>query len=156
MDATHLRWFTKSSLRALLDGSGLVATRVERVRIGRYGSDIELDPARPRADVLAFIEADPEAYTFQYVVEAVRGGEGAGPANALADEPDVDRPSLEHAAAAAALEAEVERGRERVDELERERDALRAHLDAWENSTLARAARPARAAWGRLRRVLRP
>ena len=154
MDDTHLRWFTKTSLRELLNHAGLVAIRLERVRIGRFGSDIVFDHERSRSDAIAFIEADPEAYTFQYVVEAIRTDEAAGLTDAL-DDADVDWPSLDHADAAAALDAEVAALRERVGGLEQERAALRANVDAWENSTLVRVARPARAAWARLRRIIR-
>jgi len=156
MDATHLRWFTKASLRELLRDVGLVAIRLERVRIGRYGSDIEFDLARSRTDALAFIEADPEAYTFQYVVEAIRAAEAAGLPDALADDETHELPEMDHADSAAASAAEAAALREQVTELERQREALQANLDAWEHSTLARIARPARGAWARLRRTVRP
>jgi len=156
MDDTHLRWFTKSSLRNLLRTAGLVATRLERVRIGRFGSDIEFDVDRSRTDALAFIEVDPEAYTFQYVVEAIRADEAAGLNDALAGDDIVDWPPMDHAETAAALGAEVAELREQVAELEQQRAALQANVDAWENSTLARVARPARAGWARVRRTVRP
>ncbi len=156
MDDTHLRWFTRASLRELLRDAGLVAIRLERVRIGRFGSDIEFDLDRSRTDVLAFIEADPDAYTFQYVVEAIRTDDAAGLTDALAGDTAVDWPSLDHAGSVAALDADAANLRTQVSVLEQQRAALQANLDAWENSTLARAARPARAVWARLRRTVRP
>jgi 2-polyprenyl-3-methyl-5-hydroxy-6-metoxy-1,4-benzoquinol methylase len=156
MDDTHLRWFTKSSLRQMLGDAGLVAIRLERVRIGRYGSDIELDVERSRSDALAFIEADPEAYTFQYVVEAIRADDAVGLPDALADDNTVEWPPLDHAEAAAALASEAAALREQATVLEQQCAALQANVDAWENSTLARVVRPLRAAWARLRRTIRP
>lgn len=153
MDDTHLRWFTKTSLRELLDETDLRATRVERVRIGRFGSDIEFDDEPARTDAIAFIEADPEAYTFQYVVEAIRADDAVRLDDALADDAPVEWPSLDHAATAAEL-AEHGRALEaRNSELEEHNEALRAHLDAWEQSALTRASRPFRSAWSRLRRA---
>jgi 2-polyprenyl-3-methyl-5-hydroxy-6-metoxy-1,4-benzoquinol methylase len=156
LDATHLRWFTKASLHELLQGAGLVATRLERVRVGRFGSDIELDPHRSRTDAIAFIEADPESSTFQFVVEAVRLDAGItppDPIDILAEEAAIEWPSLDHATQAAALAASNDELRSRITELETHNDALRAHLDAWERSTLARVSRPLRAMWGRVRRI---
>ena len=153
MDDTHLRWFTKASLRDLLRAAGLVAIRLDRVRVGRYGSDIEFDLGRPRTDALAFIESDPEAYTFQYVVEAIRTGDGAGVDDVLAEDDDVEWPAMDHVETARALGEEAAALRERVAALEEQRAALQAEVDAWEHSTLARIARPARAAWARLRRA---
>jgi SAM-dependent methyltransferase len=149
LDATHLRWFTKTSLRAMLANAGLVARRLERVRIGRFGSDIVFDTDRPWIDAIGFIEADPEAYTFQFVVEAVRA-DGAGSTDvvdvvdALADDPEVEWPSLDRAAEVAELRAWV-------GELEAHNAALQANLAAWESSTLARLSRPVRAVWRRVR-----
>ena len=152
MDDTHLRWFTKVSLRRLLADAGLVAIRLERVRIGRYGSDIELDPERGRSDALAFIEADPEAYTFQYVVEAIRAADAIGLDDALADETPVEWPSLDHSTTVAEL-AEHSRALEaRNLELEQQNAALRAGVEAWEQSAVARVSRPLRSAWARIRR----
>jgi 2-polyprenyl-3-methyl-5-hydroxy-6-metoxy-1,4-benzoquinol methylase len=155
LDATHLRWFTKTSLRAMLRDAGLVATRLERVRIGRYGSDIVLPTDRPWIDAIGFIEADPEAYTFQFVVEAVRTGvDGVGGVDdaggvdvvdALAGDAEVEWPSLDHAAEAAAL-------RKWAQELEAHNAALQANLTAWEGSMLARLSRPLRAVRGLMRR----
>lgn len=145
LDATHLRWFTKSSLRAMLASAGLVATRLERVRIGRYGSDIVFETERPWIDAIGFIEADPEAHTFQFVVEAVRVHEvGTEVVDALADGPEVEWPSLDCA-------AELVEMRTWVAQLEAHNAALQANVAAWEGSTLARLSRPLRAAWRGLR-----
>ncbi len=155
MDNTHLRWFTKESLHELLTDAGLRATRLERVRIGRFGSDIEFDLDRSRADAVRFIEADPEAETFQFVVEAIRHDDhGESGDDVLATDGDVDWPSLDQAALLTEVAGEAAELRVRVDELEAERRALRAHVEAWENSTLARISRPARSVWGRLRRAM--
>jgi len=151
MDDTHLRWFTKASLRELLESAGLRATRLERVRIGRFGSDIEFDPQPAHTDVLAFIETDPEAYSFQYVVEAHRVDDAVGLDDVLAEGESIAWPSLDHAATAAELAEHARALEARNAELEEQNAALRTDLDAWEQSTVARVSRPLRSAWARLR-----
>jgi 2-polyprenyl-3-methyl-5-hydroxy-6-metoxy-1,4-benzoquinol methylase len=148
LDRTHLRWFTRASIREMLGRHGLVATRLERVVINPFTSGLPVEPGQHGADVLAWIEADPDARTFQYVVEARRRGDVADAADALADPPPPQPAPLDGLAELPAL-------RSRVDELERHNAALTAEVDAWRNSTLARATRPLRAVWGRARRLIR-
>lgn len=150
LDRTHLRWFTRASIREMLGRHGLVATRLERVVINPFTSGLPVEPGRHGADLLAWIEVDPDARTFQYVVEAQRRDDVADPdaADALADPPVPERARPEGLAELPAL-------RSRVDELERHNAALTAEVEAWRNSTLARATRPLRAVWGRVRRLIR-
>lgn len=154
MDPTHLRWFTKSSVRSLLDDAGLVATRLERVRVGPFGTNIEFDTDHPRADAIAFIEADPEAHTLQFVVEAVRSETQSAPFDALVGDAEFDWRPLNHSRDVVALQAELRAFRDENDQLREHIAALRRNLDAWEQSTLAKVSRPGRAAWGRIRRAL--
>lgn len=154
MDPTHLRWFTKSSIRSLLNGAGLVATRLERVRVGPYGTNIELDASHARTDAIAFIEADPEAHTLQFVVEAVRSETQSDPVDALAGDAELDWRPLDRASDVVALQADLRRSRDENDRLNEHIAALRRNLDAWERSTIAKISRPGRAVWGRVRRAL--
>ena len=124
LDRTHLRFFTRESLRELLAANGLTATRVERVVINPFTSGLPVAAAAHGADVLAYVEADPESRTFQFVVEA---RPGAGRTDALAAPPTVERPRLEHRAEAEAL-------RLRTAELEHENAALHAEVEAWRNA----------------------
>lgn len=141
LDRSHLRWFTRDSLRGLLAGVGFVATAIERVRTPFGSSNLPFDrDAVPQA-LLAYAAADPEASTLQFVVEARRAAETALPDVLVADEPVAWPPRMDSADLTA-----------RVAELEHERDALRAEVDAWRRSKLVRAAAPLRALYARLRR----
>ena len=141
LDRTHLRWFTRDGLRHLLADAGFVATAVERVRTPFGSSNLPFDrDAVPHA-LLAYAAADDEIYTLQFVVEARRSDE-----TDRADVLDVPRPM-----AWPALDAAPELAH-RIGELERERDALRAEVDAWRNSTLARVSAPLRRVYARARR----
>lgn len=147
LDRTHLRWFTRDTIRELLDDVGFRASRVERVRMGRGASLLPVTPNLHDDELVDFVEADPEASTYQFVLEARPAADVADDA---LDEPDVDWPDLRRRRAerAAALDA----ARHRVDELERHVQALQTNLDAWERSLMARATRPLRAVWSRVRR----
>jgi SAM-dependent methyltransferase len=143
LDRTHLRWFTRESLRALLGAVGFVATRVERVRTPFGSSNLVFDRSAIPQPLLDYATADDEADTLQFVVEACRRDRTDLP-DVLADAPVPARPSLSAA----------DDGSRRILELERERDALQAEVDAWRQSKLVRAAAPLRAVYGRLRRAV--
>lgn len=74
LDETHLRWFTRESLGNLLSAAGLVPRTVLRVRIPMGGSNLDVHPEVHGAAVIGFIFADPEADTYQFVVEAATSG----------------------------------------------------------------------------------
>jgi SAM-dependent methyltransferase len=137
LDATHLRWFTHRSLRDLLATVGFVATEVERVRTPFGSSNLTFDRDAVAPDLIRFAAADPEAYTLQFVVEARRAG-----SDVLGSPDPIDWPVVGGNDGSA----------QRVTDLERERDALQAEVDAWRNSKLVRYTQPARALYARLRR----
>ena len=140
LDRTHLRWFTKESLRELLADCGFVATRLRRVVFPLGGSNVPFTPEAHAGATLEFIMADPEAETYQYVVECRRnefardGDDPLAPTSFSWPDPECSR----------AL----------IAELRDEQAELRSQLDAWERSRLARVTRPLRAMSGRLQRRL--
>jgi SAM-dependent methyltransferase len=132
LDRTHLRWFTRDGLAELLGAAGLAATRVERVRLGPYDSGLPVTPGRHSDDVIRFALADPEAMTYQFVIEARR----AAPSEpAMPPAPEPAWPDL--AAERAELEAQVTA-------LTEQRDALANEVDAWRRSKLVRLTAPLR------------
>jgi SAM-dependent methyltransferase len=143
LDRTHLRWFTKASFRELLADCGFVATRLRRVVFPIGGSNVPWDREVHAPATLEFILADPEAETYQYVVEcrritdadAVVGDDPLAPSPIEWPDPDCSR----------AL----------VAKLRSQQESLHAEIAAWENSRLARTTRPLRALSGRLQRAVR-
>ena len=141
LDRTHLRWFTRAGLRALLDGVGFAATRHDPVVQGLGASLLPVTPGLHGDDVIRFIEADPDAHVYQFVVEARRRSElGADHEDALAPIA-IERPDLL---------AERDARDARLRAVEHERDALRAELVAWRDSRLVRFSRPLRTIRSRL------
>jgi 2-polyprenyl-3-methyl-5-hydroxy-6-metoxy-1,4-benzoquinol methylase len=71
LDRTHLRFFTRDTVKQLLDDAGFVAVEIQRVIMPAFESELELrrgDFPRPVVDAVL---ADPEAEAYQYVVRAV-------------------------------------------------------------------------------------
>lgn len=146
LDDTHLRWFTGESLRRLLGRLGFTVRRVERVRLGIGASGLPVTPGLHSPDVIRFVESDPEAHTYQFVVEAVRSA--AGVVDALAPH-GADWPDLR--AERARLEAELDAARADVARLTDHNVALQAEVDAWRHSKLARLSAPVRSIWARVK-----
>lgn len=134
LDRTHLRWFTRASLRDLLASAGFVAVQLDPVIQERGASQLPMTPGLGGADIDRLIRADPDALIYQFVVEAVRADQVDGRADVLepvsADWPDLD----------------AERSA-RDEELV----ALRNAVEAWNRSRLVRATQPLR----RIRTALR-
>lgn len=71
LDETHLRFFTRESVMQLLEQAGLVAVDVRRTVLGPFDGEIPLSPEDVPPDVLDRVMQDPEAITYQFVLEAV-------------------------------------------------------------------------------------
>lgn len=152
LDTTHLRWFTRASLRELLAGVGFVATELDPVRFERGVSGLAVDEPIPH-DALRYVDDDPDSRVFQFVITARRADRVADEDDALApivvEHDDLD---ARRAADTERVLADVDALREAIAHRDREIDALRTELDAWKHSKLARAMSPLRAVYARIRR----
>jgi 2-polyprenyl-3-methyl-5-hydroxy-6-metoxy-1,4-benzoquinol methylase len=135
LDRTHLRWFTRASLRELLTSVGFVATRLEPVLQPVGASGLVLDGDRYPEDALRYVRADPDAEIYQFVVEARPVAAGDTADDALAPRP---RAPVDFAAEARARDEEIA--------------ALRNEVTAWRNSRVVRFTAPLRTMRGALRR----
>jgi SAM-dependent methyltransferase len=104
LDETHLRFFTHATVRALFEGAGYAVHRVARIRAPLFGTELGVTPADVPPEAVAFVAADPEATTYQFVVVASR---------------EADDPAL----VAARLKAEAAEARAQALEAERDRVA---------------------------------
>ena len=142
LDRTHLRWFTRSSLRELLAEVGFVATEVDRTTVPYAGTGLPVHPDLMSTDLERLIRADPEAETFQFIVKAELITEERLAADALADGPPIEWPDL--MAERRELDA-------RIAALDEQCEALTNEVDAWQRSRIVRYSAPLRRAstWAR-------
>ena len=71
LDDTHLRFFTRSSLDAMLASAGFRATEVRRTTADAFTTEIPLAEDHFSAEVVDRVRADPESLTYQFVLRAV-------------------------------------------------------------------------------------
>ncbi|MBV8234549.1 MAG: methyltransferase domain-containing protein, partial [Acidimicrobiia bacterium] len=71
LDETHLRFFTLDTIKDLFHEAGFAVLETRRTHVGIFESEIPLDRANYDDGLLARIEADPDAETYQFVVKAV-------------------------------------------------------------------------------------
>ena len=77
LDRTHLRFFDKPAVDQLLADADLVVQEEFRVTRGPTETEIPIDPNAFSPDVLAHATQDPESATYQFVVVAAAGRDGA-------------------------------------------------------------------------------
>jgi len=85
LDRTHIHFFTKESVFALVEEAGLVVTEFVRVTVPAFATEIGVERDDVDDVVLAAMLKDPEAETYQFVVKAVLDN-GATSLEHLADE----------------------------------------------------------------------
>ena len=71
MDCTHIRFFTRESLRRLVREAGFHVTDVDRVLRPAFGTEIGVLRESFPPDVVDKILMDPDAETYQFVLKAV-------------------------------------------------------------------------------------
>jgi 2-polyprenyl-3-methyl-5-hydroxy-6-metoxy-1,4-benzoquinol methylase len=109
LDATHLRFFTLTSIRQLLEAHGFAVTHVERTEKTLAQTEFADLLQTVDAAALARLVDHPEARTYQFVLRAERLG-GPGELRKLRQQVDDQAAALERGAAAAEATAEL-RGR---------------------------------------------
>jgi SAM-dependent methyltransferase len=144
LDETHLRFFTLDTIKELFHQAGFVLVETRRTHVGIFESEIPLRREDFDPDVLARIEADHDATTYQFVVkalvdnalsaaEAVHEREEAQRVKILDLLRDLEKTSGEVTALTAALDAsDAERtaAHETVARLQHELEVLGADLAA--------------------------
>jgi 2-polyprenyl-3-methyl-5-hydroxy-6-metoxy-1,4-benzoquinol methylase len=126
LDATHLRFFTLTSIRQLLEAHGFAITRIERTEKTLAQTEFADLLQHVDADALARLADHAEARTYQFVLRAERLG-GPGELRTLRQQVDEQAAALERGAAATAATAEL---RERVDAARADAKRARADRDA--------------------------
>jgi 2-polyprenyl-3-methyl-5-hydroxy-6-metoxy-1,4-benzoquinol methylase len=173
LDSTHIRFFTRDNLKALLRDAGFAATDFLRTTAGIYETELGVRPGDAPEDVVQQVLSDPDALTYQFVVRAVPdNADFAVTAMREQFEQRLEE-ALARVADAERRAAEAEEGREHDrsqlqteltamhhhvvarDQVIAARDeaiaSLRAELEAVHATKVMRATRGVRAAYGRAR-----
>lgn len=71
LDETHIHFFTRETIGTLFQEAGFALARVERIYVGLFDTELGVSPEECDPDVVAQLERDPEALTYQYVAKAL-------------------------------------------------------------------------------------
>ena len=113
LDRTHIRFFTRETLLAMLRRAGLVAVDLRATVHDPLGTEVEIDSGDLPDGVVDWVRNRPGALDYQYVLRAVRddaqGAVGAVVSERARLEEELAAARAEAAAARAAAEAERSR-----------------------------------------------
>lgn len=165
LDVTHVRFFTRENVKALLRDAGFVAVEVQTTTADVFGTELADDARGLPPEVLRVFEDDIDATTYQFVVKAARddavqvGADLAWRAAELEKHLAAARSDLDDTRAELArLTAERDEAREEGDALRQRLGAAEARAEAAErelrslrDTKLFRSARVPRALWAALR-----
>jgi O-antigen biosynthesis protein len=115
LDETHLRFFTKKSADELLRRAGYIPIETKGVVVPVFETELEIDRDKLNGDLLPRLLEDPEAETYQFVINAVPDN-GDAAVREIAERCDrldqeLRRERVRATAAASALRASEERAR---------------------------------------------
>ena len=130
LDESHLRFFTRDSIRNLFEESGYVITHWSRVTATVSESELAED-ARDAPPVEDYLARDPEATTYQFVVRAIpsRASTQLSEMRSMLDETRVELEQLRPVREELRLRtSELEAGREELEALRRAHEAQARHL----------------------------
>lgn len=71
LDNTHLRFFTRATVREMLDDAGFAAVEVRTTSAPLFGTELGVQPDEVDPAVVAAISADTDAHVYQFVLTAV-------------------------------------------------------------------------------------
>ena len=71
LDRTHLRLFTRDAVLATFADAGYVPVALRRTRLGVFETEVDVREGDYDPDVVDAVRSDPEATTYQFVVQAV-------------------------------------------------------------------------------------
>lgn len=79
LDRTHLRFFTRASLAAMVEAAGLEIETLSATVVDPLDSPIDVDPDAVPAGVVEWVRHQPDALVYQFVVRARRRDPRAEP-----------------------------------------------------------------------------
>jgi len=103
LDRTHLRFFTRPAVEALVRDAGLRIVDMRATTSDPLGSEVEVDAAVLPPGVVDWVRAQPDSDVYQFVLRAVRDDGFALPDTLLAERDDLRRQLADSQAANAEL-----------------------------------------------------
>ncbi|MBU4214679.1 MAG: class I SAM-dependent methyltransferase [Actinobacteria bacterium] len=79
LDNTHLRFFTRESLIALLAGVGLEVVELRATVMDALKSEVDVDASMVPGAIIDWVRAQPDAEVYQFVLRARRGSSDVVP-----------------------------------------------------------------------------
>jgi 2-polyprenyl-3-methyl-5-hydroxy-6-metoxy-1,4-benzoquinol methylase len=158
LDRTHVRFFTKSSLRELIREAGLVWLETRRTVVPLFQTELAPECAGTDQSTVAAILQDTEAETYQFVIKAVLD-DGSQALSALAGRvEELDDTVHDEQVRAGLLQKELEKlsgelqnSHQELREARHESGALRQQYDAVLNTKTFRMLAPLRRLYGLVR-----
>jgi 2-polyprenyl-3-methyl-5-hydroxy-6-metoxy-1,4-benzoquinol methylase len=144
MDRTHIRFFTRRTLLAMLRSAGLVAVDVRTTSLDPLAGEVPVDVDRLPPGVVDWVRQQPDAFSYQFLLRAVRD-DAAG----LVEAAGLERDELTRRLDAA--EADAERLRREVETLRVARERAEADIRTIQATRSVRALSGPRSLYARLR-----
>jgi 2-polyprenyl-3-methyl-5-hydroxy-6-metoxy-1,4-benzoquinol methylase len=138
LDETHIRFFTRDNLRALLRDAGFAATDFLRTTAGVFETELRVKAEEFDPQVVEQVLADPDALTYQFVVRAVPD-DASYSVTAMREQ--FEQRLEEAVQEIAALTARVEAAERRTEDV---RASMQAELTAMHEQVVSRDAEIAR------------
>jgi 2-polyprenyl-3-methyl-5-hydroxy-6-metoxy-1,4-benzoquinol methylase len=146
MDRTHLRFFTRRTLLAMLRVAGLIAVDVRSTSLDPLAAEVPVDVDRLPQGVVDWVREQPDSFSYQFLVRAVRD-DAAGVVEAAG----LERQDLTRRLDAAEADAAQLRGE--VEALRTARERAEADTRTIQATRSARALSFPRSVYARLRRT---
>jgi 2-polyprenyl-3-methyl-5-hydroxy-6-metoxy-1,4-benzoquinol methylase len=146
MDRTHIRFFTRRTLLAMLRSAGLVAVDVRTTSLDPLAAEVPVDVDRLPPGVVDWVRQQPDAFSYQFLLRAVRD-DAAGLVEAAGLEREELTRRLDEA------EADAERLRREVETLRVARERAEADIRTIRATRSVRALSGPRSLYARLRRA---
>ncbi len=94
LDRTHIRFFTRATIEQTFEAAGLRLDELRCIEINPFGTEIRLDRSAYPPGLIEWVEREPEALTYQFIVKATPVGActASGSGGGSSDGPESGEP----------------------------------------------------------------
>jgi 2-polyprenyl-3-methyl-5-hydroxy-6-metoxy-1,4-benzoquinol methylase len=156
LDVSHLRFFTKESIDALLYSAGFIPIETRRTVVPVFGSELGIDRQSVSKETLDEVLREPEAETYQFVVKAVLDNGDTAVHGLTAQCAHLQRELQLEQVRSASTTAALEETRQQLGVVESQYSEIVRELQAISRTRTFRYAEPLRRIYRRLRDLTAP